>query len=148
MKAILALVLILSLCGFVAPLSAQQDDGLPANANKALIEQNLLIGLASDNQGLKKSCALMLGQIYSKRATLPLMEILRNDDNSDLRIAAAWALCRTGTDVGSYFVKNTVRFQDDLKVKAFCAWFYDLYVQKGVFVFRQVEEPLVSDVSQ
>jgi hypothetical protein len=119
-----------------------QDDGLPPKTNKALIEDNLLIGLASDNQGLKKSCALMLGQIYSKRATIPLMSILRDSENRELRIAAAWSLCRIGSDVGTYFVRSTVRFDDDPKVKAFCAWYYDLYVQKGVFLIRQTDTKL------
>jgi len=147
MKTVLCLIAAMFLCGFVAPVLAQ-DDGLPPNANKALIEENLLIGLASDNQGLKKSCALMLGQIYAKRGTIPLMAILRDSENPDLRIAAAWSLCRIGSGVGTYFVKHTVRFEDDLKVKTYCAWFYDLYVQKGVFVIRQVEAPLVSELSR
>lgn len=147
MKTVLCVMAVIFLCGFVAPVLAQ-DDGLPPKANKALIEENLLIGLASDNQGLKKSCALMLGQIYSKRATIPLMAVLRDNENPELRIAAAWSLCRIGSGVGTYFVKHTVRFEDDLKVKAYCAWFYDLYVQKGVFVIRQIEAPLVSDASR
>ena len=52
MKTILSVLAVVFLCAFVTPVLAQ-DDGLPPKANKALIEENLLIGLASDNLGLK-----------------------------------------------------------------------------------------------
>ncbi len=102
--------------------------------NKAVVEQNLLIGLASDNAGLQRSCALMLGQIDSKRAVIALMGTLRSDRNESVRLAAAWALSRIQDPFGRYFVKTTVSFDESAKIRAYCAWYYNVNVKPGAFV--------------
>jgi HEAT repeat protein len=112
---------------------------LPAGANKALIEENLLIGLASDNTGLQRSSALMLGRIKSDRSVISLMEVLHNNTNTDVRIAAAWALCQIGDARGVYAVKMAVKFDESEKVQSTCAWYYENFVEQGSFIFLPPE---------
>ncbi len=131
------------LLGAVAVATAQESV-LPATADKAAIEKNLLIGLNSENQGLSKSCALMLGKIRSSKAVIPLMKVLHTNPDADARAAAAYALCRIGSSVGTYAVKMAVRFDEDPQVRLRCAWFYETYVASGTFAFRFPEAKVIA----
>ncbi len=97
--------------------------------------ENLLVALKSDNCGLRKSAAYVMGQLQAEEAVIPLMAILRNSNDECARIAAAWALCQIGDARGVYAVKQAVRFDNSDKVKSYCAWYYNLYVQDGTFAF-------------
>jgi hypothetical protein len=119
---------------------------LPPTANKAVVEKNLLIGLASDNVGLQKSSALMLGKIRADGARIPLMAALHNSCCEDVRMAAAWALCRIGHAFGTTAVKRAVSYDESNRVQVACAWYYENYVQKGTFVFRQAEEKILAEL--
>jgi hypothetical protein len=111
---------------------------IPAMAGQTdVIVENLLTGLSTDNAGLQRSSALMLGQQQSAEAVIPLMAILHNNENEDVRIAAAWALCQIGDARGTFAVKRAVTYDDSKKVRATCAWYYELYIQQGTFEFSQ-----------
>lgn len=101
--------------------------------NKAIVEANLLIGLNTPCTGLQRSCALMLGEIGSKRAVIPLMATLRSAQDEKLRVAAAWALAKIGDPFGTYFVRMSVQFDESAKVRESCAWYYNMYVKEGTF---------------
>ena len=96
---------------------------------------NYLVALQSPNDGLRRSAIYLLGQLQAKRATIPLMVVLRNSTDEKSRIAAAWALCRIGSEAGTYAVKEAVRFDDSKKVQMHSAWYYTLYVAEGTFAF-------------
>jgi HEAT repeat protein len=96
---------------------------------------NLLIGLQSDNPGLSKSCAFMLGELKAGTAVVPLMGVLRSDKPEDCRIIAALALCRIGDARGVYAVKQAVTFDESTGVQQKCAWFYDQFVHPGSYEF-------------
>ena len=121
-----------------------QESVLPPNANKALIEDNLFNGVASDNLGLQRSSVLMLGKIKSDRAVIPLMTVLHGTTDEHVRVAAAWALCKIGDARGVYAVKMAVRFDESAKVQASCAWYYENLVKQGMFTFAQPELPLIA----
>ena len=138
LAALLALVLVL-------PVFAQESV-LPPKANKALIEDNLFLGLADNNLGLQRSAALMLGKIKSERAVIPLMAVLHNTSDDNVRVAAAWALCKIGDARGVYAVKSAVKFDESTKVQAVCAWYYDNLVKHGTFTFAQPEFSTIAAV--
>ena len=138
MKKILVVLAALAMTALVVPAMAQESV-LPPNANKSLIEDNLFIGLNSDNAGLKRSCALMLGEIQSDRALIPLMATLHNSTDENVRIAAAWSLCKIGDARGVYAVLMATRFDESSKVQTVCAWYYENYVKQGSFTFIQPE---------
>ena len=129
---------------FLAGLAAMALAGEPAEKakpfDKAKVEANLLIGLASDNTGLQRSCALMLGQIKSDRAVLALMQKLRSSDDECVRIASAWALSRIGNPFGTYLVKMSVSFEESAKLRAHCAWYYNTMVKAGTFLIYDAPE--------
>jgi hypothetical protein len=141
MKKTLALMSIL--VALVATSTAQEMD-LLAKANRATIEESLVRGLKSENIGLQRSAALMLGKIQAHDAVIPLMAVLHNSTDSGVRMAAAYALCKIGDGKGTYAVKRAVRFDDCSKVKLASAWYYEQYVKKGTFVFKPAETELLA----
>jgi hypothetical protein len=145
MKKLLVLLAALILVALVVPVMAQESV-LPPNANKALIEQNLLIGLNSENQGLQRSSALMLGTIQSDRAVIPLMAALKSSQDENLRAAAAWSLCKIGDERGVYAVKMATKFDESNKVQVRCAWYYETLVEPGTFTFTQSQDEIVASV--
>ncbi len=138
MNRILVVVLVL------AALTAMAVAGEPVEKakafDKARVEQNLLVGLASENVGLQRSCALMLGQIKSDRAVLALMAKLRSSNDECVRIASAWALSRIGNPFGTYLVKTTVSFDESARIRAHCAWYYNTIVKAGTFMIFEAPE--------
>jgi len=138
-------VLIVVLLVIVSALPAMPKDfvSMP-EVTKTLVEDNLFNGLSSENLGLQRGCALMLGMIQSKRAVIPLMNVLHNNADENMRIAAAWALCKVGDARGVYAVKMAVKYDECTKVQATCAWYYENYVKQGTFTFAQPEPPAIA----
>ena len=96
-----------------------------------LAEANLIMGVQSDNLGLRTSAAQMLGDLRSKKAVFALMGMLKNDTDERGRIAAALALYKIGDPIGIYSVKQTARLDDSGRVRKLCALFYqDFQVTK------------------
>jgi hypothetical protein len=143
MKAINCFIIVV-FCLCTIETAWAEDPVLPPSANRALIEQNLLVGLASENRGLQRSCALMLGHLGSEDAVLPLMAILKNSEYPELKIAAAWSLCNIGDPRGTFAVKREVEFNDCCKTRLACAWYYENMVKPGSFVFREINQQLVA----
>ena len=141
MKKVFFILSALMVLGATATAFAK-DDVLPPTADRTAIENNLIAGLSVPNAGLQRSCALMLGKIEADRAVVPLLDVLHNNPDENVRIAAAWALCKIGNGVGVYAVRMAVSFDESNAVKTKCAWFYDTYIQKGTFTFSQTEPSL------
>jgi len=91
---------------------------------------SLMEGLTSDNMGLKSSCAYMLGELKVTEATIPLMRMLHNDVNEELRISAALALYKIGTPMSIHAVKQAARFDDSGRVNKLAQNFYTEYLRE------------------
>ncbi len=104
------------------------------NKSKNDVSENtiasLLEGLTSDNLGLKASCAYMLGELKVTTAIIPLMRILHNDVNEELRISAALALYKIGTPMSIYAVKQAGRFDESARVNKLAQYFYAEYLRE------------------
>ncbi len=94
------------------------------------VEANLLEGLKSDNCGLKISSAYYLGEMKSTKAVIPLMEMLRCNDNIDARIIAALSLTKIENARGIYMVKMGAKFNDSERIREKCDHFYKAFVMK------------------
>ena len=112
-------------------LLAAQDVRPRGEAAMVRAEKSLLNGLASDNPGVQRSSALVLGQIRCSRAVLPLMRVLHESSDGQIRIAAAYALCRIGHSAGTFAVLRSASFDEDPRVRAHCAWYYRTLVVQG-----------------
>jgi hypothetical protein len=136
MKRLERVVGVLVLLAAITSLAAggEKNAGLTEEKYAAAVT-NLLIGLQSDNLGLKTSCAFMLGELKAREAVVPLMAVLRSDQPECCRVVAALALCRIGDERGVYAVKRAVRFDVSESVQQKCAWFYDQYVHPGSYDF-------------
>ncbi len=90
-----------------------------------IIEQNLVIGLQSNNPGLQASTALVLDQLkalkpdYSFDLTLvPLMRLVRERAYDETaRIAAGLALHDLHSSMGDYLIARGAREETDARVK-------------------------------
>ncbi|HSD62599.1 MAG TPA: HEAT repeat domain-containing protein [Ignavibacteriaceae bacterium] len=94
-------------------------------ATKKAVITSLLIGLSSDNDGLRKSSAYMLGEIKATEAVIPLMKMLRIEKNEDGRIVAALALYKINDSRGVFAVKQAIKFDDSGRVRKMCTNFYN-----------------------
>jgi HEAT repeat protein len=86
---------------------------------------NLMIGLHSNNFGLRTSCAYMLGEIRAEQAVIPLMKMLRTEKNEDARIVAALSLYKINDSRGIFAVKQAIKFDDSERVRKLCFNFYN-----------------------
>lgn len=89
--------------------------------------ESLLIGLNSDNIGLQSSSAYMIGELQLSQGIIPLLRILHNEENEELRIAAALALYKIGSPIAINAVKQAIRFDESERVSKLCATFYNEY---------------------
>ncbi len=87
--------------------------------------KSLLIGLNSNNYGLRTSSAFMLGEIKANEAVIPLMNMLRTEKNEDARIVAALALYKINDSRGVFAVKQAIQFDGSERVKKMCSNFYN-----------------------
>lgn len=98
--------------------------------NRDDVIKNLLIGVNSDNQGLKLSSGYYLGELKSDEAVLSLMNILKNSKNDEERIMAALSLSKIGDSRGIYAVKQAIKFDESERVRKLCSLFYNNYYSK------------------
>jgi hypothetical protein len=104
------------------------------NDNKSKVSEStvasLLMGLNSDNIGLKNSSAYMLGELRVSSAVVPLMRVLHNDENEEVRISAALALYKIGTPMSIHAVKQAIRFDNSNRVNQLAQKFYSDFVRE------------------
>lgn len=96
----------------------------PSEAQYKTFETNLLVGLSSDNLGLKVSSAYFLGEIKSKKATNQLMDMFHSSNKPEVRQVAALALYKIGSERGIFAIKRAIKFDDDEQTRKLCKIFY------------------------
>ncbi len=94
--------------------------------NQPLAEQNLLVGVATDNLGLRLSAASILAEVGTSKSVIPLMAMLHNGCEEE-RIVAALALSKIHDERGEYAVMRTAKFDPSEKVQRMAAWYYNEY---------------------
>lgn len=99
----------------------------PTEVKYSQIEDNLLVGLNSVNQGLKVSSAYFLGEIKSKKATNQLMDMFHCSDSPEVRQVAALALYKINSERGIFAIKRAIKYDDDEQTRKLCKIFYNQY---------------------
>ncbi|RPH37715.1 HEAT repeat domain-containing protein [bacterium] len=125
-------------------VSGMAGDNEKPSYDKNQAELNLLVGLASENLGLRESSAFMLGEIGSQKAVVPLMAML-HDGTESSRVVAALALTRIGDARGIYAVKQAAKFDSSERVQKLAAWYYNQYAVPGSFDFVAKDDTGSSD---
>lgn len=90
---------------------------------------SLFEGLDSDNLGLKTSCAYLLGELKVADAVIPLLKILREDENEQARISSALALYKIGTPLAIFAIKQAIKFDESQRVSNLAMNFYNEYLR-------------------
>ncbi len=138
---ILSLVLL-----FAVSLSAAEN--LNKKITNQQIEENLVVGLQSDNVGLRVSCAYLLGEIKpSEKAILLLMSTLRNDPDPRAKTMAALTLVKLEDERGLFLVKNQCKYNDDCKVRKMCHHLYLSYLNKKYAEIKESRDTLFASVT-
>lgn len=91
---------------------------------------SLIMGINSDNFGLRTSSAYMLGELQCEKGVIPLMRMLKSEEREDARIVAALALLKIGSEKGIFAIKQAIRFDDSERVRRQCANFYHVFSDK------------------
>jgi len=81
------------------------------------IDQNLILGVETDNLGLKVSASYYLGERKSSRGVIPLMHLLHNDESPEVRIIAALSLFKIGDERGIFAVKKAIEFDKTFLIR-------------------------------
>ena len=121
--------------------------GNSVEQNYSKIEQNLLVGLTSENEGLKMRSAYFLGEIKSQKAIIPLMKMLKNSASVEERLIAALSLAKIKSDKGMFAVKQRIKFDDSERVQRLCKIFYNNYNLENIDSDVIVEPFQVADLN-
>lgn len=109
-------------------IHAGNPSGTASAAQKEVIVESLLNGLASGNLGLMVSSAQFLAEYKSGRSVIPLMQMLHESENPESRIAAALALVKIGDSRGVFAVRQAAHFDENEQVRNMCMKFYCAYL--------------------
>jgi len=121
-------ILFVALILFTGFSFAEVNKTTPAANSYEAIEFNRLIGLASDNEGLRVSCAFNLGEMKSQKAVVPLMQLAREGKTLEERVIAALSLVKIGDLQGVYLVSRLAKFSECEKTRRMCEKFYNGYL--------------------
>ena len=97
----------------------------PNITTSSSVEDNLIVGLNTDNLGLKTSSAYMLGEYGTSKSINSLLKVLKSGDTEEERISAAMALVKINTEQAMFAVKQNAKFDDSARVRKLCALFYN-----------------------
>jgi len=125
LSALLVLVITVTSFGVVRPYPVKKNV-----MNRDLVITNLINGINSGNQGLRLSSTYFLGELKSDEAVIPLMRILKSDENEEARIMAALSLVKIGDARGIFTIKQAINFDSSERVKKLCSIFYQDYTSK------------------
>ena len=123
-KYVLVLMLILSVSIFAGNKNLEEK--------YKTIEDNLLVGLQTDNLGLKVSAAYFLGEMKSERAVIPLMKMLKGNTTEEEKLIAALSLAKIKSEKGMFAVKQRIKFDDSKRVQRLCDIFYKNYLFENI----------------
>ena len=113
---------------FCAGLIYPQDSiNVVSKITEEDIEINYLVGVNTENLGLKVSAAYYLGERKSQKAVIPLMDMLRSESSPEARIMAALSLYKIGDERGIFAIKRAIEYDENEQVKKMCGILYQMY---------------------
>ena len=101
------------------------------------IEDNMLLGIKSDNNGLQTSSAYFLGEMKSDRAMIPLLRLVRNGETEEARIIAALSLYKIESNIGMYRLKYLAESDESELARRVFGKIYKRYMSDN-YSFREM----------
>lgn len=114
---------------FTISFFSNQSQASEQLKNREAVVKSLLIGINSENYGLRTSSAYMIGELNITEAVIPLMRMLKSETNEEARIMAAVSLFKIGDARGIFAVKQAIRFDPSARVSRMCEKIYNSYRQ-------------------
>jgi len=131
MKKSSSFVVLLLILFILMDFSYSQDNSLTnSKITSKDIEKNLIVGVETENLGLKVSSAYYLGERKSSMAVIPLMNVLHTDNSEEARIIAALSLYKIGDARGIYAIRRSAEYDGSESVKRLCKIFYEMYLRE------------------
>jgi hypothetical protein len=94
----------------------------------SIIEENLLNGIKSSNDGLKISSAYFLGEMKSEKSLIPLLKFVRNGATEEGRIIAGLSLYKIKSDIGMHLLKGLSVSDESQRVRNILSKIYNTYL--------------------
>ena len=122
-------LIVLFVFAVVSFSQAKQEIVTPADkAGKN--EANYLIALRSSNESLRINSAYMLGEIRSKKAVVPLMDMFRQERDDGAKLVAALSLLKIGDARGIFLVKRSIELKENDGITIILQHLYSDYKSK------------------
>ncbi|MBI5661123.1 MULTISPECIES: HEAT repeat domain-containing protein [Ignavibacterium] len=129
MKNVLLILVVIIVASFSSAAFGAKSPFKRSSFNREVIIKNLMVGVKSDNYGLRTSSALLLGEFKADEAVIELLSMLHREDSDDARIVAALSLLKINDSRGIYAIKQAIRFDKSDRVKRMCEKFYYHYLE-------------------
>jgi len=130
-RLVLSTVVILSLVLSSIGAFAQNNSIKDVTSNKYAL-QNLIAGIKSDNEGVKRSVIYFTGKYKIAEAEHALIAQLKEEQNPSTRILIALVLFELGSDEGLMYVKELSMEDADAKVRRMSTHIFYEYLQNSM----------------
>ncbi len=132
MKKLNTLIILFLISFILSSISfGQESELINSKITSEDIEKNLVVGVETDNLGLKISSAYYLGERKSSKAVIPLMDVLHTDKSEEARIIAAVSLYKIGDARGIWAIQRAAEFDESESVKRLCKIFHNMYLKEN-----------------
>jgi HEAT repeat protein len=111
-------------------VNAQNNSVKDVTSNKYAL-QNLVAGIHSENDGVRRSSIYLAGYYKITDAEDALIEQLKNEKNASTRILISLVLYELGSEKGLSEVKNLSTQDKDAKVRRITSQIYDDFVVRN-----------------
>jgi len=128
---ILSIVLIFTMLISTTSVNAQMTPISSVTSNEHAL-MNLLAGIKSDNDGVKRSCIYFAGKYKIAEAEDALIEQLHNEENSSTRILIALVLYEMGSIDGLLEVNKLSKADINPEVRRMSTHIYNEYLINDV----------------
>jgi hypothetical protein len=105
-----ALMILIVFTAISFPANQELSGSAGKNAKK---EAGYLSALHSNNESLRINSAYMLGELRSKKAIIPLMDMFRQEKDEGARLVAALSLMKIGDARGIFLVKRSIELNEN-----------------------------------
>lgn len=119
----------------VLPTANAKTISAPASMIEEKTEDILLQEVQSDDIELKSESVFSLGELHSQKAVIPLLSVLKSDNDERVRLSAALALYKIGDERGIYAIKKAIRFDESERVQRICRILYAAYLAPSMEQF-------------
>ena len=110
--------------------SQAHEDLLTPMDKNAKKEANYLSALSSSNESIRINSAYMLGEIKSKKAVIPLMDMFRQEKDDGAKLVAALSLLKIGDARGIFLVKRSIELKENNGVNIILQHLFNDYNSK------------------